>query len=473
MVCEVTCEDDELQCPGGTDSNGCKENDYCHPKGTGFDGPCPGYCPFDCSEEESRCPVPDDPVTGCAVPPLCIPISKDNKGNSCDDQQCPLVCDIDHENFCTGAIGHTGCKEPDTCIPKCVEACPVTCKEDEIRCKGATDCETGCIESDVCKPKAKNVNNEDCADSSASHECPIHCCDGTVLCPAETDSVGCLAPQTCTPTSKGMNNATCPHHSDCPTICEPNEVKCIVTATDENGCKLPDECIEQGRAYDGELCSVHCPITCGDNEVWCPGQRNVMGCLEPDKCIKKPVKTQGNDKGGLCPGWCPPVCAPGQLKCPSQLDPCDGCPTEEVCVVAAEDLNGELCAVDPLSESHGCPVLCDDLHGEVLCPSNTNLGGCKDPAVCMARTVDYDGNYCPAHSVCPANCDAGEATCHYGIDSRGCQEAAVCIPRGNDSDGELCPKVCPPSCSSDKETLVSVGFDAKGCQLAPICQSLE
>ena len=35
-----------------------------------------------------------------------------------------------------------------------------------------------------------------------------------------------------------MNNATCPHHSDCPTICEPNEVKCPETGTDDNGCKL-------------------------------------------------------------------------------------------------------------------------------------------------------------------------------------------------------------------------------------------
>ena len=32
MICEVTCEDDELLCTSGTDPvTGCKENDFCHP----------------------------------------------------------------------------------------------------------------------------------------------------------------------------------------------------------------------------------------------------------------------------------------------------------------------------------------------------------------------------------------------------------------------------------------------------------
>ena len=38
LICSQECDDDELLCPGGTDDNGCYENDFCHPKGTGNEG---------------------------------------------------------------------------------------------------------------------------------------------------------------------------------------------------------------------------------------------------------------------------------------------------------------------------------------------------------------------------------------------------------------------------------------------------
>jgi len=469
LVCEVSCEDDELLCPGDVDENGCRENDYCHPKGTGNGGEtCPGFCPFDCKEEEFKCPVPNDPITGCEVPSLCIPKQKDGSGEYCDLQQCPLICDPDSQQLCLGYEDHTGCKTADECVDNCGESCPIECGDEEIKCPQQADCDNNCVDEEVCKPLAKDINNEACPDDSASHDCPINCCGDTVLCPAEEDALGCLGPQECTPTTKGMNNATCPHHSDCPTICEPNEVKCPVTETDDNGCKLPDECILQTRDYAGELCTVHCPIDCDDDETWCPGQRNEMGCFEPDQCVTRAVKTVGNDKGGLCPGWCPPICLHGQIKCPSQIDPCDGCPTEEVCVDAATDINGEFCPVDPLSMSHGCPILCDDLKGEVLCPSKENSNGCKEPGVCMARTVDTDGQYCPAHSVCPNTCADDEIACTYGVDERGCEEATLCRAKGKNFDDELCDGVCPPTCKAF-EFLTSNGNDARGCEIASSC----
>ena len=43
LLCPVNCDDDEILCPGDVLTNGCKENDYCHPKGTGNDGI---ICPF-------------------------------------------------------------------------------------------------------------------------------------------------------------------------------------------------------------------------------------------------------------------------------------------------------------------------------------------------------------------------------------------------------------------------------------------
>ena len=105
-------------CPGGTDDNGCYENDFCHPKGTGSEGQvCPGFCPFDCPEDKLKCPSLDDPVTGCEVAPECIPKQNDNNGEECSHQECPLVCDVT-EILCTGNIDHKGCKEADTCVPK-------------------------------------------------------------------------------------------------------------------------------------------------------------------------------------------------------------------------------------------------------------------------------------------------------------------------------------------------------------------
>ena len=483
LICAPECEDTELKCSGGTSPGGCKENDYCHPKGTGDNGEvCPGYCPVDCEETEHKCPVPDDPITGCAVPPLCPPKAKDHTNDYCGLQQCPLLCDPESEIFCPGKTGADGCKAEDTCLQKCVSTCPVECGDDEITCAQQSSCEDGCLEDVVCKPAAKDVNGNACPQNSDSHGCPISCCNPLVQCPAENGALGCLDPATCVdPTKKtdeetGMeitdedgNPVDCPLHSHCPTVCKPNEVKCEVTETDHDGCKLPDECITQDRDHEGQLCTVHCKIICDEDETFCPGQRNEKGCLEPDQCIKRAIKTTGSDKGGLCPGWCPPICQHGEVKCPSQVDPCDGCPTEEICVPAARDLNREFCPESPsLSDSHGCPILCDEIHGEVLCPTKMLASGCKEEAKCMPRDTDDDGQYCPAHSVCPEICADDEIACNYGIDARGCQEATICRARGKDKDLELCPGVCPPSCSGD-ETLVTGGVDDKGCEIAPSC----
>jgi hypothetical protein len=468
MICEVTCTDAEILCPGGIDDKGCRENAYCHPKGTGNNGLCPGYCPFDCNEDEVTCPVPDK--DGCPTPPLCVPKAIDNNGAVCDEQHvCPLICDVVNDQMCGGEDDHMGCPEPKFCIPKCVEACPVECGSDEIKCEGLDNCGEDCVQQDECKIKAENTNGEPCPDDSASHGCAKECCGDTVLCPGETDGLGCLAPSTCEPTSTGMDNATCPHHSDCPTICEPYEVKCEIIKTDDNGCKLEDECVIQERDYDGELCAVQCPLECSDEEVFCPGQRNEKGCFEQDQCVWRPIKTTGSDKGGLCPGWCPPLCKSGQLKCTSQVDPCDGCPTEEICVDKAYDLNSQPCQDD--SASHGCPVICDDIVGETMC-NPTEINGCMGPYTCIQRTEDKDGHWCPAHSVCPANCAADEIACTYGIDARDCQEATLCRAKGENFDDEECPGVCPPTCLAS-QILTTVDPDARGCEVKPICVNIE
>lgn len=467
LICEVTCSEEDILCSGGY-SNGCKENDYCHKK----DRPeCPGFCPTDCPDGTNTCPV-NDPITGCAVPPICPPKFTDNNGKVCALQQCPILCDHDEQQICKGSIDSQGCPEEDTCIPKCVESCPVQCSASEVKCIGTDNCGTTCVELDTCKEKAKDVNNDVCPDDSYSHECPVECCGDTVLCDPATTLQGCKEKALCYPTSKDNNDDGCPIESDCPKNCLPHEVKCPKTGDDENGCKIPDICITQERDWDGELCTVHCPLECNDEtETYCPGQRNEMGCFEPDKCITRAVKTKGSDKGGLCPGWCTPICAHDEVKCPSQVDPCDGCPTEEVCREKVRDKNNEFCSVEPLSASHNCPIFCDDLNGQVLCPAKTKSDGCKEEGVCMDRSTDDNGHWCPAHSVCPANCDADENECPYGNDARGCQSETLCRSRGLDGDDELCPGVCPPTCNK-AQTLVAGGKDEKGCETAPSCTEI-
>ena len=102
LICPVNCDDDEIVCPGDVLTNGCKEKDYCHPKGTGNDGIiCPGFCPKDCDDSDLKCPVPNDPSTDCAKEPECIPKQLTNWGYECSYQQCPLYCE-ETEILCTG-----------------------------------------------------------------------------------------------------------------------------------------------------------------------------------------------------------------------------------------------------------------------------------------------------------------------------------------------------------------------------------
>merc|ERR1712226_1230828 len=273
------------------------------------------------------------------------------------------------------------------------------------KCPRLEDCDTNCVEQEVCKPLAKDINNEACPDSSASHGCPINCCDGTIVCPQQEDALGCLGPQECFPTTKGMNNATCPEHSDCPTICEPNEVLCPVTETDDNLCKLPDECILQERDHAGELCTVHCPIDCEDDETWCPGQRNEMGCFEPDQCVKRPIKTVGNDKGGVL--------------CPS-MENTNGCKEPAVCMARTVDKDGQYCPAHSVCPATCCPCT------EIACTYGVDDRGCQEATLCRAKGKNFDDEYC--EGVCPPTCSGSEFLTSNGNDARGCEIASSCVP---------------------------------------------
>ena len=483
MICTVTCEDDEILCPGDTMNSGCKESDFCHPKGTGINGViCEGYCPKECEDSEHKCPVPNDPVTDCAREPVCVPKDKDRWGYICSKQTCPVECE-DTELLCTGPKDYRGCKVGDMCVPKgtdssgelCDGNCPVECDQDEILCKGQENAD-GCYKADQCKQKARDKNWLYCPDESASHECPVECQDDEIFCPPKTDpSTGCLEEAICVPRSVDKNGNLCPEGNECPSECPPGHVSCP-TGNDENGCRKPNECKEQERNLDGELCTVHCSNVpdCTDDEIFCPGPRNNKGCTEPHQCIPRGIKTKGDDEGGLCPGWCPAKCDHDEILCPSHEDPCDGCPTEEVCRIAAKDANGLFCSGfnypnEYFSASHGCPRPCDEIDGYVLCPSHEMANGCALESICMPRQKDFYGDYCPSYSTCTQYCNSGEMKCDYGVDIKGCKEPPMCIEIGLDKDGFLCPGICPAKCIND-EALQHGGTAGNGCLLPSTCQ---
>merc|ERR1712136_461710 len=191
---------------------------------------------------------------------------------------------------------------------------------------------------------------------------------------------------------------------------------------DENGCNKPDLCVPQERDYEGNLCPVHCPGICGENEILCEGHKEAMGCKMPAICNPKGMKTK--------------------------------------------DVNGIYCQDD--SASHDCPVECDETIGEVLCHSYDSPIGCKPRALCIPRPQDVNGDYCPAHSACAKECTWDEILCPDGADSRGCKNADLCLPRGEDRDGNLCPGSCPAICSDNEFNCPGPIFN-NGCRGPGLC----
>lgn len=479
-LCDKTCKYDEVKCDGGTGSDGCKENDYCEKVCNDEDGnPCQnGFCPVVCDDDEYKCDMPPLP-NGCCTKPICIKKPITTGGDFCQHHHCPKTCELS-EQKCAAIVDHVGCPGAEICIPKCSESCPVQCLDEQIKCVGPINCDSGCKEPDICVERHLDCNGNSCPDDSHSHGCPATCCvtynkPNTTLCPpddAVPDSLGCLEAPQCVPYTCDDEGHQCPKPTDCPKTCPGNHVKCEVKEDDVNGCGLPDVCVEQQSDDDGSLCAVHCPKVCEDDEVLCKGHISANGCPQEDVCIPRHTQSRGDCPGKPCPGYCVPQCAHNEILCPSQINPCDGCPTEQVCREIVTNVNSEACAgavpyLEPyLSASHNCEKLCDELYGEVLCPAIQYPDGCKGPAECYQRTNStVDGHFCPAHSVCPVYCNEDQVKCLQGSDERGCKNQCICVDKGLDGDKNVCNvgnEICPPICDAG-EILVPDGYEINEC----------
>jgi len=500
-LCTVECTEDQIKCGQKQTATGCLQNDICIHKGFDWDHIelCDGFCPVECEDDEIECPVDPEP-NGCKKAEDCLPKQKDHEGNICSHQQCPLEC-TETRHLCEGDVDEYGCKEEDVCVLRqtsnkgelCPGTCPVECQNGEILCDGTTDYSDtiyqGCEGQDVCHVKAKDETGVYCPPDSASHLCPKACPPEEVLCDPYETPLGCKGPYTCETRSKDDMDEYCPSTADCPVHCKTNEYNCP-TGEDENGCKLPDQCIEKERGFDGELCPFHCPEECNEGQLFCAGGIDETGCKVASQCRDKEEHKWGpgaeTEPKAECPGYCPSQCLTHEILCPSQLDPCNGCPTEEVCREAIKDKNGIFCpgkeieGLDSqdtslrkggyLSFSHNCPKLCREEEGEVLCPAYEDENGCKPEAECMMRTTDDNGDWCPSHSVCQKQCPKGFLLCEYEtVDSKGCKVEPSCIYKGKNNNDLYCAGHCPPICSGG-ETLVSPGYDADGCELPSLCE---
>jgi hypothetical protein len=177
--------------------------------------------------------------------------------------------------------------------------------------------------------------------------------------------------------------------------------------------------------------------------------------------------------------------------CPSEVDPCNGCVTEESCREAIKDVNGVFCPGKEftlrtenedfretgnrrggyLSASHNCPKYCRIDTGQVECRVYEDDKGCKPEAVCTQRdTTSDEKEWCPDTSNCPKQCPVHQKLCQYeDRDDKGCKVEDMCVDIDTDNRGNLCDMDwCPPICTA-AQALVWFGDDEIGCKKAPSC----
>ena len=101
----------------------------------------------------------------------------------------------------------------------------------------------------------------------------------------------------------------------------------------------------------------HCPLNCNQNETYCEGWTNAVGCRENDTCHPRGVDFSGD----LCPEKCPVHCNATEVECEGQIEYGNGtnagCRGEDICrPKTISEITGEFCSEK--SDSHGCPITC-------------------------------------------------------------------------------------------------------------------
>ena len=329
---------------------GCEGKIECFPQTYGNGTACPSesVCPMICNANEQLCPSYGVDENGCKLPDYCILQERDADGKLCP-VHCPPSCQ-DDEVLCIGHISNRknpGCKEEDICVKRqrklwgddkgsfCPGICPLQgCAHEEVMCDGQLDPCDGCPQESFCLQKHKNNNGEFCPDESDSHHCPRECYTETgsdsdssahhlALCRFEEDENGCKPEPRCFIRQKDSEGQYCSTESTCPVQCSADKIMCS-DGFDRRGCRRPAKCIERHKDKNGDYCDMHCPLTCTESQMWCPGIILENGCQGNDQCID--IESFGirmND-GKPCPAFCPIFCSAGKILIENQEDD-NGC----------------------------------------------------------------------------------------------------------------------------------------------------
>merc|ERR1712223_130624 len=305
----------------------------------------------------------------------------------------------------------------------------------EIYCSGTWNEDwTEQITADFCIP----MQNGDCW-----NYCPTQCCKDSVMCPGKMDPKGCKEPDFC-------------HHGKfCPVNCDwEKEMMCPGPWDPKTGEQTgPDTCIPH---KIGE-CNAHCPMTCKDSDMMCPGMTHPDGCKDADYCIS----------GKFCPVYCD---SEKEQHCSGDWDPKTGdLITADTCIpkydangcwnqcqtACPADADGQWCTKQ---STNGCEE--GWCHSGKFCPADCNwekqqvCPGKMDPKTGDQISADYcfskeDGFGCTIH--CPMNCGEKETLCPGKVDSDGCEEPDYCYPG----------KFCPVDCDWEKEMSCPGQYDPK------------
>ena len=307
------CKGSDLQCNGGTDSEGCPLQDWC--MHVDPYAPCSykAMCPVDCDEGWYLCKGHIDDQ-GCQKPDTCYPNGHGNP-DGCPDV-CDQICDTRTEDICLAGRDSKGCRRPNTCAPKdpptglmCPTKCPVYCNENEIMCPGdPTSYAIGCEDhvEDICITK----------DPDCPTHCPVYCGPNEDMCPGAVDSKGCREPDTCMPKDPKCGGSMCPVH------CPEGHMQCA-RGTDPYGCRKRDTCVP---IDENSPCPATCPLACDYGDLECPGQIDEKGCEHGAYC-------QHYEPTAICNKSCkdPSLwCSADEWVCPGKNDD-RGCYEEGPC----------------------------------------------------------------------------------------------------------------------------------------------
>ena len=353
------CSSGEQPCTKPNEVEGCPDINYCIPIKDSNE--CINYCPLHCSENEIFCPMRSTP-DGCELPGTCHPISNINCPLTPESQGCPPLTCYSDENSCIKSNEVEGCPDINYCIPRydengCYHSCPADCGENEVIChKFEGECDhqwcqqplnldmncpltpgsiclyedhgdghssgckynelicvkvseiDGCLDEKYCIPKMDD-------DNECQNVCQVHCGNGEHSCKMGTDEDGCPLEDICT---SELDASGCPI---CPMDCKSDEIKCD-TKVDENGCK-EQYCMPS--KVDG--CNSFCPLSCTDNEVYCP--KNDGECDHPGYCtaIMNPNCPFTPESQG-CPSL---PCSSDENTC-TKPNEVEGCPDINYCI---------------------------------------------------------------------------------------------------------------------------------------------